>query len=482
MYKKLFQHSILYSIPAIITQAASLLILPWVTPYLTAFDYGVYGVIMSYLFFITTLKDLGFGVLFVNSFFRYPKRWKIIWRMLSGHLIYWSLVYFSILTAVLYFFLPEEVSHNFFHILLLVALPTTVFDSVNMIGNYYYRFSERPAVIAGIGVLSGICSIVVTYYSIVELGLGYMSWFIGTFVVSLISFLFYVYPVYFKLGLTPVLKFRKRFIKKNLKISLPMIPHNYSSYLLNSADRVVMDLVGVNMNKIGLYNIAYRFGSAFEMMGEAVGMAVSPYYVKFYMANNASGLHAARKLTYLLMVAFLAIAFIVSLWMHEIFLLLINNDTLVGAYDVAIIIFMSYCYRPMYWCTVNKLSTFEKTSVLWRISFVAGLLNLVLNMVLVPLYGIYAAAIVTFISLMFVGFAGFYLRDYRQLKSLNHYPLLWLLSIIILASAAFALRDATILVKLLITITSLCGIALGMKRYLHNDDWLTLRPQSAPGL
>ena len=175
MYKKLFHHSLLYSIPSIFSQAASLLMLPWVTPYLTAFDYGVYGVIMSYLFFITTLKDLGFGVIFVNTYFKYPTRWQIIWRMLSGHLIYWSFFYLLILSSILYIFIPSEVSDNFLFILLLTAFPSAIFDSVNMIGNYYYRFSERPAIIATVGIFAGACSIAATYYCIVVLKMDYMS-------------------------------------------------------------------------------------------------------------------------------------------------------------------------------------------------------------------------------------------------------------------------------------------------------------------
>ncbi|MGZ7068791.1 MAG: hypothetical protein ACXVHT_10835, partial [Methanobacterium sp.] len=377
--------------------------------------------------------------------------------------------YFFLLVIVVYIALPASELHKFKYILLLTAIPSVILDNANTIANYYYRFTENPKIIAIVGIIAGFISIAGTYYCIVDLKMGYMGWFIGTFLTSLITFLSFLYPVYFKLKLTPILRFKKRFITKHLKVSLPMIPHNYSSYLLNSSDRVVMDLMKVNISQVGLYNMAYRFGSAFEIMGEAVGMAVGPHYVRLYMANSREGLEAARRLTYLLTISFISVAFLVSLWLRQVFELLINNASLKGAYDVGIIIFMGYCYRPMYWCTVNKLSASDKTAVLWRISFVAGLINLILNIIFVGRFGIYAAAIVTFISLMFVGFAGFYLKSYKKLKVVNHYPLAWLLLISFLTILVYYLRDISCMYKAVITIVTLGLVLLGMKSYFKEE-------------
>jgi O-antigen/teichoic acid export membrane protein len=176
------------------------------------------------------------------------------------------------------------------------------------------------------------------------------------------------------------------------------------------------------------------------------------------MAKSEEGLQAARQLTFMLMIAFLSLAFLVSIWLQQIFQVLIQNKDLASAYDVGIIIFMGYCYRPMYWCTINKLSTFNKTNVLWRISFMAGLLNLVLNLIFVGNYGIYAAAIITFVSLMFIGFTGFYLKTYQSIRGLNHYPLHWLCLIIAFTILAYFLRDVPVWLKLIISFVVLAFI------------------------
>ena len=90
MIKKLFTHSLIYSLAPQAPKIASLLLMPIITQHVTPADYGVYGIITSYLFFITALRDLGFGVVFVNTFYKYERRWPVLWRMLHGHLVIWS--------------------------------------------------------------------------------------------------------------------------------------------------------------------------------------------------------------------------------------------------------------------------------------------------------------------------------------------------------------------------------------------------------
>ena len=178
----------------------------------------------------------------------------------------------------------------------MTIVPAVFFDNTNTIGNYYFRFRQKPLFIALVSVVTGITAVLVTFYCIVYLKMGYMGWFVATFLSSLVAFLFYLYPIYFKLKLVPIIRFRKRFILPHLRVALPMVPHNYSSYLLNSSDRVVMDLYKVNISQIGLYNIAYTFGNYMEAFGEAVGMAVGPFYSKLYTTKGEKALKDEQRL------------------------------------------------------------------------------------------------------------------------------------------------------------------------------------------
>jgi O-antigen/teichoic acid export membrane protein len=465
MLKKLFTHSFIYSVAPQLPRLASLAILPLTTAYLTDADYGIYGIITAYLFFIIALKDLGLGVVFVNTFYKHPHRWPIVWRMLHGHLLIWGLVFAIIQLVILYIAIPSAATSQYLLIAFLTLVPSVIFDNTSTLGNYYYRFSEKPMFIALATIVSGLVTVVATYYCIVVLKLGYMGWFWASFVSSATVFLLYLYPVYFKLKLFPILRLRPRFMKPHLKVSLPMIPHNYSSYLLNSSDRVVMDLYKVNIGQVGLYNMGYQFGNYFEAFGEAIGLAVCPFYSKLYSANTDKAHKDALRLTILLMTFFLAATFFVSLWLKEIFLLMISNEQLESAYHVGIIIIMGYAYRPMYWSAGVKLSIAEKTGILWRITFIGGVVNVILNMIFVPYYGIYAAAVSTLVSLMYVGFAGYYFKTYKKLKGLNNYPLQWMLAIMATTGIVYLLRDINWMYKAGITVAVMALLGTMFMRY-----------------
>ena len=49
MLRKIFGHSVLYTIANHLPLIANIIILPIITPFLTKFDYGIYGLTYAYL-------------------------------------------------------------------------------------------------------------------------------------------------------------------------------------------------------------------------------------------------------------------------------------------------------------------------------------------------------------------------------------------------------------------------------------------------
>ena len=127
MIKKLFTHSLIYSLAPQAPKIASLLLMPIITQHVTPADYGVYGIITSYLFFITALRDLGFGVVFVNTFYKYERRWPVLWRMLHGHLVIWSFFFALLMLVLLVVAVPSVAKQNFWTIALLTIVPAVFF-------------------------------------------------------------------------------------------------------------------------------------------------------------------------------------------------------------------------------------------------------------------------------------------------------------------------------------------------------------------
>jgi len=452
--KKLLSHSLIYALGPQIPKIASLFVLPIITRYLTAADYGIYGVILSYTSLLGAFSDLGFSVVMVNAYYNYPSRWRIIWRQLHFYLIVWSVIYAILLALLLILVMPEQVGDNKLNIIGLVCLPAMFFSAVPMIGGRYYQFAQKPMYVAGVSAIIGAIAIILNLYTIAYLKMGYMGWFVSNAISAVLIFLCYAYPVFIKYKLHPVFIFRKSFLIKNLKVSLPIIPHSYSSYLLNASDRLIMDRVRIKVNLIGEYNLAYTFGGYFEFFGNALGMAVGPFYTKLYSQKSVDSDRSVHFITHWLQISFIGVGFIASLWCKELLELLVKNDELKMVYPFAIIIIMGYSYRPYYWSAVNRLQYVEKTNQLWRISLLAGLLNLVLNLIFIPIFGIMAACVTTFLSLMYLGFSGYFLKAFKANETMKYKPLLWGSIIILTTVLVYYLKDIPVYLKLIMSALS----------------------------
>lgn len=449
MVKKLFSDSLIYALGPQLPKIVSLFLYPILTEHLTAVDYGIYGLIISYISLVSFLKEMGLNIIFFNSFYEYPGRYQIVWRHLLGFLYNWSVVYGGILALAIWLAVPAEASSRVWEVMLWVCIPAILFENTITVGSYFYRAQSRPLPVVFISATAGCITVISNYISIVYFEMGYMGWFISLFVSSFVSFLLYAFFLYVKHGFYPILKIRIRYIKKYLKVSLPLIPHNYAGYLLDSSDRVIMKIVRIGTAKIGLYNLAYLFANYFGMFEFAIGQAAAPIFMKLYHEKNFS---EARRLAFVIQGVFFVVSFLSCLWIKEIFEVMIHNDGMQTAYPIAIVLIMAYNYRPMYYISTNYLFYKEKTVTLMKISFTSALMNIALNFYLLPKYGIMAGAITTFLCLVLLGYAGFFLKSFKEHMKLNHFPIVWLTIMISLTLLVYFLKDLTVASKIIISI------------------------------
>ncbi|QCR24462.1 lipopolysaccharide biosynthesis protein [Pontibacter sp. SGAir0037] len=452
MLRKLLSHAAIYGLASQVPRLAGVLALPLITQYLTPDDYGVAGVVAAYAYALTMLQSLGLSVVMVNAFARYPKRYVWVWRQLHGFLLLWSMLYGLLMLGVLYLAVPGIAAEDRFAIACLYSLPVMFFASTDMQSSLYYQLSQKPLPVALRSFLVGAVSVATTVFTIVYLRMGYMGWFYAHFLSTGVRFLFNSYSVYVKLKWWPIINFRWAEIKKALHVSLPVVPHNFSFFLLDNSDRLVLDVLKVPLHQIGLYNVASSFGNYFMIASNAVVQAASPFYMRYYAQQaDVEAAKLARRMTFALQTLFLLTTSLGSLWMKEVFQLLIRNEALQEAYPLAIIILMGYNFRPMYLAAMNLLAYREHTNKLWKVSLVAGVANLGLNFLLVPVFGYQAAAFTTFAALMYMGYAGHFLKAYKQAALVNYYPLHWLSVTILALLTVYLLAAIDLRLKVVIT-------------------------------
>ncbi|MBW4360338.1 lipopolysaccharide biosynthesis protein [Flavobacterium taihuense] len=449
MLKKLFSHTAIYGLAPQVSKIAGFLALPIITKELTSSDYGVYGLLTAYTTAISVLSILGLRLILVNSFYHSPGQYKWAWRQLYGFLNLWNLVYGLLLAVLVFVVIPPEAVDNRWLIMVLNVIPIVFFGQTSVVGLTYYQLHQMPMQIAIRSFIFGVLTVGLNVILIAHFKMGYMGWFWSNFIVGILNNISYWYPLNVKFKMTPIYNFKWRFIKKSLKVSLPVVPHHYSSYLLDSSDKVVMDLEKISTSDIGKYNVAYSVGNMFNALGVAGGYAIGPLMNEKYKKNDDYG---ARDLVFVMQIVFFYLTFIGSIWMKEVFQIMIRNASLSQLYPLAIVIVMSYNYRPMYLGAVNKLFYKEKTKFLWKLTLTAAIINVSLNLILMPFYGYKVAAFTTFAAFLYMGYAGFYYKIFKEINVANYYQFGWLLATIVLAFCAYEIVEYGVITKIVISI------------------------------
>ena len=377
-----------------------------------------------------------------------PHQYKWMWRSIYGFLTIWNLVYAILAIGLIYIAVPAEARDNVWLIAVLNVLPIVFFGPTAVLGKIFFQMKEMPVQIAVRTIIFGILTILLNLYTISYLKLGYMGWFWTTCIVGFITNLSFWYPINIKYNLRPILNFKRRLLKKSLKVSLPTVPHYYSNYIIQSSDKVILNVLNIGPGDIGGYNFAGMFGGYFSQLGNALGQAARPLFNLYYKEENYIKI---REIIYAMQLFFFTITFLVAIWLKEIFIILVNNKTLAATYPMAIILIMAINYRPMYFGAIGVIIYNEKTKSLLKITFIGSLLSVILNFIFIPIIGIWAAVFSTYISMMYLGYSGYYLKEFNRVN-VKFYPVLWLLATIGLTFCAFFIVEFDVMYKFIISI------------------------------
>lgn len=431
-----------------VPKIAGVLALPIITQDLTDIDYGVYGIVIAYTSAIEVLYTLGLRVSFMNTFYKKGSRFRIYWSHLYGFLIDWTLPFCALQFFLVYAILPEGVVNPSLTALLSVGAGL-FFGPISLVGGLYYQLSEKPSVVASVSATGGVLTVLLNVLFISYLKLGFMGWFWSALVSGIVTNSIYFYLVTFKVKILPKILFSMKFIRESLALAVPTIPHFYSMFLLNSSDRIILNQFNTPTADIGKYNVAYTVGNIFQSIAMASGFAITPLMMRCYQQKDE---YTARKLVFFLQAIFLFSTFVACIWMKEIFYVLVRNESLNKMYYLGIIIVMAFNYRPIYYGAVNKLIYLEKTMILWRLSFIPGIINIVLNLVGIPFFGFEFAAVSTFITFTLMGLIGYIQHDFVANSKVRYYPVAWALLNVLLTAIAFAIKDVNSLPKIVVTV------------------------------
>ena len=396
--RKIVTNTFYYGVVPKLTMLLSVVILPLTTPFLTTFDYGVYGVMTSYTSLFVSIAPLGLHVHLTNSFFEMPRHYHLVWGRVLMMVLLSSFIFGLINMGILLFTLPMGATME--GLLLCVAGSVPIFLLAN-------GLLAKPLVFTNL--MGSVLGMSVSFVLIYFFKLGYWGLISSGVVSGIFVFTVFIKFVWSDYNIRPIWDHSKKRVRRMLKIALPLVPHTLGFVLLTSSARIVMSQYGISYDEIGLFSHGSSMSDYAVVITSALVMALSPQIQRFF---RSADFKSFRKLYFLCQAVALVTSFLICVWMPEIYGLLIRNARLAQSCDIACLL----CFANVVFAFYVFMSTpvfIEKNTMqlLWLV-FVPGIMNFVLCYTLIPVFGYRAAIYSTIVSywsqLMIPFFVGYY--------------------------------------------------------------------------
>ncbi len=387
---KLLKNTSIYVIGNIIQRAAEFLLLPLWAAFLTPEDYGITGTMAAYTGVLVTILSLGLPSSIARHYYDYlddPLEQK---RYTSSILVFQGLLALAV-TIVLC--LVGEPLWNLLSDETIPFLPFVVFmlwisffRSVIQTPTNLYRAEQKAKefmyVQWGVFLTTTISAIIF----VVLLKQGAYGQMLSTVIaagVMAVVVLFLVLRRWF------VPKISWGHIKEGLKYGLPIVPHTLSAWALSAADRIVLQQF-VSLYDIGLYNFGRQISMAMQVLTTAINQAWAPHYYQMMAKGQNPNNHLIRVVSfYIAGIGGLCLA--ATLFMPEFFAIFLPDSYQPGVIYTAPLL-VGYFFMGMYFFASAPLFNFKKTNIIPLLSGGSALINILMNIWLVPTYGAYIAA------------------------------------------------------------------------------------------
>lgn len=198
--------------------------------------------------------------------------------------------------------------------------------------------------------------------------------------------------------------FRSIFVfDKNLKFlflfGLPLIFHALSGNILSYADRFFVEGF-LNKSQLGIYTFTYSLGSSIFFFYGSIATYFEPLVYRFSADKERYQTILKFYLSFVLMCASLFSILILTGCKYFAFHFI--SDDYISGFKILPIVLGSHLLIPFYHLGNYELTILNKTSFIALSTICSAILNLALNILLIPKWGITGAAWSTFFSYTFL--------------------------------------------------------------------------------
>jgi O-antigen/teichoic acid export membrane protein len=399
--KELLRHSAVYGLGSIVARVLGVLLLPLYTRYLTPSDFGLIETLVALSAVLTALVAQAMK----SAFFRfYFDSTELARRLLVVRTAFWYVLAASTAVLIAGVVLAQPISWLLFgarsHDGLVVAAFVGLWASLNYEQmTSLFRVEQRSSAYVVATLANVAITIAATVLLVVVYDKGPLGVLVGNFTGTLAVYAALLAYSRRSLGL----QFDRSLLRAMNRFGLPLVPSAVALWLTNFSDRFFLVKLA-DLQEVGLYSIGVRVASAVVLLLTAFRLAW-PAFAYSIDDDREAGRTYSFVLTYVVYVCcWLALGLgLLAPWILK----LITTEPFYPAQDIVAPLAFGVAAFGAYVVVQIGTGRARQTRSNWLVTGAAAVLNIALNLALIPSYGRMGAAIATVsaYTFLFVGMA-----------------------------------------------------------------------------
>jgi len=394
VYTKFSRDIGLVALTNIAVSLSSLITLPVVSKTLGAYGYGIWAQLTIIITLANPLVTLGLPFSLVRFIAAEDDNRKIQGRFYAVTIF---VLVLSIVACLIIMLLSRIIGDAFFdgnrNLIILVAI-IIPFSGMNTIFINYFRARRQMKTWSAFHLAEVFGQLGLIIFFVLS-GYGLAGMVYSILAIRVVICLLAAIMIISKIGLGPPVF---PVLKEQLKFGVPTIPSQLSAWVVQASDRWVISFF-LGTLFVGYYTPAYMLGEFIRMLFFPLAFVLPPTLSKLYDEGNINDVktHLRYSLKYFLMLA-IPSAFGLSILSKELLRILSTPEIAANGSNITPFVsagIILYGIQAILAQIVVMIKKTRITAVIWIIS---ALVNLGLNIILVPVFGIISAAVTTLIA------------------------------------------------------------------------------------
>jgi O-antigen/teichoic acid export membrane protein len=342
--------------------------------------------------------------------------------------------------------------------LLIVA---SALQAINNLINTLMRVQSKSVLFSAANLAKLVIVLFLTIYFIVYRGMGvpgiYLAQVIGNllFIILLSGYAVKNSTPFFSL---PVFRSMSRY-------GYPLLLANFASAALTAIDRYSLNSMAL-LKAVAIYSMAYKISSVLKLViVDSIKMALTPMVLQKINSPDNKRFYSKSMLytSFVLMLGIIS----VSLFSYEIIKVISKSTVFWSAYMVVPILALSVFFMNMRETTSYGLLINKKSRIIGMNVVIATVLNIVLNILLIPVWNIFGTAVATLVTQLIYWLLNYY---FSQKEYFIPYEkgkiMIMFLTGALLSFVGFFLNEMSIVPRLIIK--TMCIFSFPFLLYLFN--------------